>query len=65
MDKEYHGRDVAWMWGVNGLFSLLGSSLAASLAMVYGFNTTILIGASLYLIIFVVGISRLKQTAWI
>ena len=60
MDQEYHGRDVAWMWGVNGLFSLLGSSLAASLAMVYGFNTTILIGASLYLIIFVVGSSRLK-----
>ncbi len=61
MDQEYHGRDVAWMWGVNGLFSLLGSSLAASLAMLAGFNATILVGAGLYLIISFVGISRMNQ----
>ena len=65
MDKEYHGRDVAWMWGVNGLFSLLGSSLAASIAMVAGFNATILVGASLYLIVSIVGNSRMKRAVWI
>lgn len=61
MDREYPGRDIAWMWGINGLFSLVGSSLAASLAMIAGFNPTILLGAAVYLTISYLGFSRMRR----
>jgi spermidine synthase len=44
---------VPWAWGVNGAASVLGSSAAVALAMVWGFDRTLLVGAGLYLIAFV------------
>ncbi|MEL7675887.1 MAG: hypothetical protein AAGU78_19270, partial [Chloroflexota bacterium] len=36
-------------WGANAVASTLGSALATALAMSYGFNTALLLGAALYL----------------
>lgn len=40
---------VPWAWGVNGAASVLGSVGAIALAMVWGFDQALLVGASLYL----------------
>lgn len=49
---------VPRMWGINGLSSVFGSMLAISLAITWGFHLSLLIGASLYFLIFVIFISR-------
>jgi hypothetical protein len=41
---------VPWAWGVNGAASVLGSVAAIALAMMTGFNATLLTGAILYLL---------------
>ena len=41
---------VPWAWGVNGAASVLGSVGAVTLAMMVGFNATLLTGAVLYLL---------------
>jgi hypothetical protein len=41
---------VPWAWGVNGAASVLGSVGAIALAMMVGFNATLLAGAILYLL---------------
>lgn len=43
---------IPLMWGVNGLFSVLGSALAVIISMKFGFNMTIYLGATIYLILF-------------
>jgi hypothetical protein len=40
--------DVPWMWGVNGILSVVGSLLAASLAGSIGFRGVLLCGAAVY-----------------
>ncbi len=44
--------DVPLMWGVNGLFSVIGSILAVAIATKFGFNVTIIIGALIYLYLY-------------
>ena len=39
---------VAFSWGVNGFFSVLGSILVVMLSMSYGFKVVFIIGALLY-----------------
>jgi spermidine synthase len=41
---------VPWAWGVNGAASVLGSVGAVALAMMAGFNATLLTGAAFYLL---------------
>jgi len=43
---------VPWAWGVNGAASVLGSAAAVALAMLWGFDRTLLVGAGLYLAAF-------------
>lgn len=43
---------VPWAWGVNGAASVLGSSVAVALAMLWGFDRTLLVGAAFYLVAF-------------
>ena len=50
---------IPLMWGVNGLFSVLGSVTAVIISMKLGFNAAIYAGASIYLILFV--LNPLKQ----
>ena len=45
-------RSVAWVWGVNGLASVLGSAGAVAVAMVGGFSWSLLLGSLIYLGIF-------------
>ena len=40
--------DVPWMWGVNGILSVVGSLLAAWLAGSIGFRGVLLCGAGVY-----------------
>jgi ankyrin repeat protein len=58
------GRDhVPWMWGVNGLMSVVGSALAAAAAKVIGFSGCLLIAAAIYgsLILLVPRLSSLEE----
>jgi spermidine synthase len=41
---------IPWAWGVNGAASVLGSAGAVALAMVWGFDQALLLGAFLYLV---------------
>jgi hypothetical protein len=44
---------VPLMMGVNGIFSVFGSTLAVVLSMKFGFSLTIYVGAIIYIILFV------------
>jgi hypothetical protein len=39
---------VAWGWGINGAFSVVGATLAVFIAMNWGFSVTLLAGAVVY-----------------
>ena len=39
---------VAWSWGINGAFSVVGATLAVFIAMNWGFSVTLLVGAAVY-----------------
>ncbi len=43
---------VPWAWGVNGAASVMGSAAAVAMAMLWGFDRTLLVGAGLYLAAF-------------
>ncbi len=53
---------VPWAWGVNGAAAVLGSAAAVAMAMLWGFDRTLLVGASLYLAAFLL-VSRGAVTA--
>jgi hypothetical protein len=40
---------VAWGWGINGAFSVVGATLAVFIAMNWGFSVTLVAGAVVYL----------------
>jgi len=44
---------VPRMWGINGFSSVFGSVLAISLAIIWGFRASLIIGAFLYFLIFI------------
>jgi hypothetical protein len=39
---------VAWGWGINGAFSVVGATLAVFIAMNWGFSVTLLTGGLVY-----------------
>jgi predicted membrane-bound spermidine synthase len=39
---------VAWGWGINGAFSVVGATLAVFIAMNWGFSVALLAGAAVY-----------------
>ena len=41
---------VSWMWGINGQMSVLGSILATTVGILYGFNYALIFTASAYFI---------------
>jgi hypothetical protein len=41
---------VPWGWGMNGAFSVIGATAAIFIAMNWGFSTTLLAGALIYLL---------------
>lgn len=47
---------IPWMYGVNGIMSVLGSVIAVILSMTFGFTTSFFAGLSMYLIVFIFSI---------
>ena len=53
--KQEFENDAAWMWCINGAFSVLAGVLALVIAMTFGFNAVLLLGALTYAGIFLIG----------
>ncbi len=53
--KQESENDAALMWCINGAFSVLAGVLALVVAMLYGFNAVLLLGALTYAVIFLIG----------
>ena len=51
MEMENH---IPWMWGINGIGSVLGSALTIVIAISLGFTEALLIGAGCYFIVFLI-----------
>jgi hypothetical protein len=43
---------IPWMWGINGVSSVLGSVMTIVVAISFGFTESLLIGAGCYFIVF-------------
>jgi hypothetical protein len=41
---------IPWAWGINGFFSVIGSSIAVLIAIEYGFKSVIVSALALYII---------------
>jgi len=52
---------VPWMWGINGLFSVVGSVFAAILAINFGLTMTLNVGLLCYLAVFAATIFVVRQ----
>ncbi|NWF87122.1 hypothetical protein HXY32_04865 [Candidatus Bathyarchaeota archaeon] len=61
MNQQFDSGDISWMWGINGLYSLLGSTLAVVIALSFGFSIVLLLGGVTYLLIFLIGRSYFKK----
>ncbi|WP_096635784.1 class I SAM-dependent methyltransferase [Clostridium cochlearium] len=46
------GNIVPLVYGINGIFSVLGSTLAVVISMKFGFNISIYVGAAIYIMLF-------------
>jgi hypothetical protein len=59
----HNDRYIPWMYGVNGSMSVLGSVLAVSLCMLFGFTPTFFVGLCFYLSIFLISFSSSKKVS--
>ena len=46
--------DIPWMWGINGLSSVLGSVVTIVVAISFGFTEALLVSAGCYFIVFLI-----------
>ena len=53
---------IPWMYGVNGIMSVLGSVIAAILSMLWGFTLSFFTGISMYFFIFIFLISGSRNS---
>jgi len=51
-------RDIPWMWGINGVGSVLGSAFTIVIAISFGFAQALLLGAICYLFVCLVFIKQ-------
>ncbi len=68
--KQEAENDTAWLWCINGAFSVVAGSLAIVVAMTYGFNAVLLLGAITYAALFFMGRmheqnNRVGQIKWV
>ena len=56
---------IPWMYGVNGIFTVLGSISAVILSMLFGFTPSFFVGLGMYLIIYLLIISISKNSNFI
>ena len=52
LGSDEDSRSVSWVWGINGLASILGSTAAVVVAMWGGFSWSLLLGSLIYLGVF-------------
>jgi predicted membrane-bound spermidine synthase len=52
--RRSYKKDIPWMWGINGTFSVLGSAFAIVIAMSSGFTSGLISGALGYFVIFLI-----------
>ncbi|KXG73752.1 spermine/spermidine synthase domain-containing protein [Thermotalea metallivorans] len=53
LKEIYHDKDmIPFMWGINGIFSVIGSTLAIMVSMKFGFDAAIYTGAGIYLLLY-------------
>ena len=45
-------QEIPFLWGINGLFTVVGSILAVAIAMLWGITAAVVIGAGCYLFLF-------------
>ncbi len=45
---------IPWMWGINGISSVLGSAMAIVIAISFGFTEALLVAAACYFVVFLV-----------
>jgi spermidine synthase len=45
-------QNIPWMWGINGIMSVLGSVITTAIGILFGFSQAFLLGASAYIIAF-------------
>jgi hypothetical protein len=43
---------IAWAWGINGLFTVIGGVSSVILSLIFGFRVSLSIALSLYLVAF-------------
>jgi len=60
MDQRYESNDVQWIWGINSVYSMLGSVLAVIIAISYGFSSAFFSGGLVYIVAFVIGHTLFK-----
>jgi hypothetical protein len=54
--------DIAWMWGFNSIFSVIGSIAVVMMNLSYGFNASLVLGGIIYLTIYFVSNRFLKYS---
>ena len=52
---------IMWMYGVNGTMSVLGSVMAIALSILFGFSTSLVLGALSYLAIALIFLFKLSS----
>jgi hypothetical protein len=45
--KNEYENDAVWLWCINGAFSVLAGVVALAVAMMYGFNAVLGLGAAI------------------
>ncbi len=45
---------IPWMWGINGISSVLGSAMAIVIAISFGFTEALLVSAACYFVVFLI-----------
>jgi hypothetical protein len=50
LGRTEHQSLIPWMWGINSVSSVVGSVTAMAIAILAGFNSTVMVGASCYLV---------------
>jgi hypothetical protein len=53
---------IAWAWGMNGLFTVVGGVLSVRFSIYLGFTLTLVIGLAIYLLAYAL-FSRLRSVA--
>jgi spermidine synthase len=57
----HHPGVIPWLWGINGVMSVMGSAMSIALAIHIGLSTTLLIAAVLYAL---AGVALVREVRW-